>query len=136
MGHDVGDQLLVQVAQKLLTQVRSTDVVARFGGDEFVVLCRGLLSKDSVLSVVNGILKSFSEPVMLNGRKHLAATSIGVAIYEPNDPRSASDLIRDSDSAMFKAKREKTGYAIFDERQHQLSVRRLEVERDLSLIHI
>ncbi len=132
MGHDVGDQLLQIVAEKLKASVRSTDVVARFGGDEFVILSRGLLSSDSVISVANSILKSFAEPVILGGRTHLAATSIGIAIYQGQENVSSADLVRDADSAMFKAKRERSGYAVFDEKQHQLSVQRLEVERDLA----
>ncbi len=132
MGHDVGDQLLKIVAEKLLSSVRSTDVVARFGGDEFIVLSRGLLSGESVISVANSILKSFAESVTLGGRSYTASTSIGIAIYDQGDLRSSKDLVRDADAAMFKAKREKTGYAVFDETQHQLSVARLEVERDLT----
>ncbi len=132
MGHDVGDQLLKIIAEKLKSSIRSTDVVARFGGDEFVVLSRGLLSGDSVISVANSILKSFAEPVILGGRTHLASTSIGIAIYQGQEHISSADLVRDADSAMFKAKRERSGYAVFDEKQHQLSVQRLEVERDLT----
>jgi len=132
MGHEAGDQLLQIVAERLKTSVRSTDVVARFGGDEFVILCRGLLSADSVISVAKAITKAFMSPVQLSGNSHMASTSIGVAIFDKNDTRTPEDLVRDADSAMFVAKRNKLGYSVFDEEQHDRSVERMEVERGLT----
>ena len=132
MGHEAGDRLLKIVAERLKASVRSTDVVARFGGDEFVVICRGLLSTDSVVSVAKQIIKNFSEPVTLNSRSQLISTSIGVTIFDSKDDRTPADLVRDADTAMFSAKRNKSGYAIFDETQHKHNVNRLEVERGLT----
>jgi len=132
MGHKAGDQLLQIVAQRLKASVRSTDIVARFGGDEFIVLCRGLISSDSIISVANTILKSFNTPVLLSGRSQMTSTSIGIAIFDKDDSRTAEELVRDADSAMFKAKRGKLGYSVFDENQHKQTVARMEVERGLT----
>ncbi len=132
MGHDAGDELLCIVAERLKKAVRSTDVVARFGGDEFIVVSRGLLSKKSVVSVATQILKSFAEPVSLAGGKQIVSTSIGVAITDHHDTRDAQELLRDADSAMFEAKRNKTGHAVFDDSQRQKNIKRLEIEQDLT----
>lgn len=131
MGHDAGDELLRIVAGRLQRAVRGTDVVARFGGDEFVVVCRDLLSEKSVLAVATQILKSFAQPVSLRGNAQVVSTSIGVAIARPGDVRAAQDLVRDADAAMYRAKKDRTGYAVFDEAQRRKVLDRLDVERDL-----
>lgn len=131
MGHEAGDELLRIVATRLKSAVRGTDVVARFGGDEFVVVCRDLLSERSVLAVAEQILKSFQQPVSLNGAAQVVSTSIGVAIAMPADPRRPEDLVRDADAAMYRAKKSRSGYAVFDEAQRQQVMNRLDIEREL-----
>lgn len=132
MGHDVGDELLRIVAQRLRSSTRSTDVVARLGGDEFVVICRGLLSVDSVEATTKQILKRFTEPVNLNGRQHDVSVSVGVAVSGLDEERNPEELVRDADAAMYKAKRDRSGYAIFDEIQRSLFLARLDIEQDLA----
>lgn len=131
MGHDAGDELLRSVANRLRSSVRSTDIVARLGGDEFVVLCRDLISADSVEAAARQIQKQFKDPVDLNGRDHLVSTSIGVAIAGGNDDRDADELLRDADAAMYRAKRTRSGYAIFDEAHRLRVLNRLDIEREL-----
>ncbi len=131
MGHEAGDDLLRIVAERLEGTVRGGDLVARFGGDEFVVVCRDLLSEQSVLAVAKQILKSFAEPVSLYGGAQVVSTSIGIAIARPDDARRSDDLVRDADAAMYKAKRAKSGFAVFDEVQRLQVIDRLDIERDL-----
>lgn len=131
MGHEAGDELLRIVASRIQGAVRGSDIVARFGGDEFVVVCRDLLSERSVLAVANQILKSFTQPVSLYGGAQVISTSIGVAIARPDDPRRAEDLVRDADAAMYKAKKNRSGLAVFDEAQRLQVIDRLDIERDL-----
>lgn len=131
MGHDAGDELLRCVANRLRSSVRSTDIVARLGGDEFVVLCRELISGDSVEAAARQIQKQFKDPVDLNGRDHLVSTSIGVAIAQADDDRDADELLRDADAAMYRAKRTKSGYAVFDEAHRKQVLNRLDIEREL-----
>lgn len=133
LGHEVGDELLRIVADRLKSTVRNTDVVARLGGDEFVVLCRGLMLSDSVVASAKQILKAFKEPISLNGKSHVVSTSIGVAIAEPGDEREADSLVSDADAAMYRAKRAKSGFAVFDEAHRQMVADRLDIER--ALIH-
>jgi len=133
MGHDAGDELLKIVAQRLSSTIRSTDVVARLGGDEFVVLCRELLSADSVVSMARQILRRFDDPVSLGGLDHRVGTSIGVAIAVPSDERTADDLVRDADAAMYRAKETKSGIAVFDDAHRLRMADRQDIERDLRL---
>ncbi len=132
LGHEVGDELLMIVADRLRSTVRSTDVVARLGGDEFVILCRGLLHGDSVVATARQILKRFREPISLNGKEHVVSTSIGVAIAKAGDNREPDALVSDADAAMYRAKETKTGYAVFDEAQRQQVRDRLDIEQALS----
>ncbi len=131
MGHEVGDELLRIVAERLRSTIRNTDVVARLGGDEFVVLCRDLLSPDSVIGMAEQILKRFRDPVALSGQDHRIGTSIGISICTPGNPRPADDLVRDADSAMYRAKETKSGYAVFDDAQRLRLMNRMDIERDL-----
>jgi diguanylate cyclase (GGDEF)-like protein len=131
MGHEAGDELLRIVAERLLGTVRGSDVVARFGGDEFVVVCRDLINEKSVLAVAKQILKAFEKPISLYGGAMVISTSIGVAIARPDDPRRSENLVRDADAAMYKAKRSRSGFAIFDEVQRLQVIDRLDIERDL-----
>ncbi len=131
MGHEVGDELLRIVADRLKSTIRNTDVVARLGGDEFVVLCRDLVSADSVVAMARQILKRFEDPVALNGQDHRVNTSIGISIAMPGDYPRADDLVRDADAAMYRAKKTKSGYAVYDDAQRLQSMDRIDIERDL-----
>jgi diguanylate cyclase (GGDEF)-like protein len=131
MGHEVGDEVLRVVAERLRSTVRSTDVVSRLGGDEFVVVCRDLLSADSVVAMAKQILKGFDKPVALKGQDFRIGTSIGISIASPGQDRHADDLMRDADAAMYRAKETKSGYAIFDDKQRLEVLDRMDIERDL-----
>ncbi len=131
LGHEAGDELLRIVSSRLRSSVRSFDVVARFGGDEFVVICRDLLSEKSVVAVAQQILRAFEEPVSLFGKVMTASTSIGITIAKPGDTRRADELVRDADAVMYKAKRAKSGFAVFNETHRLEAVERLDIERDL-----
>ncbi len=132
MGHEAGDELLRIVANRLTAAVRGTDIVARFGGDEFVVIARHLLNDRSVIAIVEQILRSFEKKVSLFGGSQVVGTSIGVAIARPEDERTGEELLRDADVAMYKAKRSRSGYAVFDDAQRQQVIDKLDIERDLT----
>lgn len=131
MGHEMGDEVLKIVSERLRSTVRNTDVVSRLGGDEFVVLCRDLLSADSVVAMAQQILKRFNEPVALKGQDFRIGTSIGISIATPGQGREADDLMRDADAAMYRAKETKSGYALFDDEQRLEVLDRMDIERDL-----
>ena len=135
LGHETGDELLVAVAERMKRSVRASDVVGRFGGDEFLVICRGLLEPDSITRVAETVLAAFESPFDVSDGALVVSPSIGVAIWDPSsgEPVEADHLVRDADTAMYEAKRRRKGVSVFDYeiRRHLLS--RLEVEQALSV---
>ncbi|MEO0515013.1 MAG: EAL domain-containing protein [Planctomycetota bacterium] len=131
LGHDAGDQLLIQIAQRLTEQVRSTDTAARIGGDEFVVLLEEVADFDKVIEIADRLLEVFAQPFVIDGNEVRSTASIGVVDgnfgYEDADA-----VIRDADSAMYHAKSlGKARYSIFDEDMHDESLKKLVLEREL-----
>ncbi|MBY3737263.1 GGDEF domain-containing protein, partial [Escherichia coli] len=102
-GHHVGDELLTKVAALLKYCVRKSDTVARFGGDEFVVLLTGLLDKDDAAIVAEKILLQLAEPLQLSVCQARVGASIGVALY-PDDGSDAAALMKTADGLMYQAK--------------------------------
>ncbi|MGL6014997.1 MAG: bifunctional diguanylate cyclase/phosphodiesterase [Selenomonadaceae bacterium] len=103
MGHAVGDQLLQEVAERLTNSLRREDVVARFGGDEFIILISRMEDVKCIELIAEKLLSSFYQPFTLNDQDCFMTTSIGIAIY-PMDGRTADQLIKNADIAMYKAK--------------------------------
>ena len=107
LGHEAGDELLQVCAQRLQENLRVSDTVARYGGDEFILLLPDLdkdAAVDDVLLVINKLQRVFQEPIDLQGRSVLIEFSIGVALY-PDDASSFSDLLKMADTAMYVAKK-------------------------------
>jgi diguanylate cyclase (GGDEF)-like protein len=103
MGHDTGDELLVQVSKRLGNTLRNSDTVARIGGDEFIILIEDVEDLDYISVISDKILKRLNEPFSLNNQDCFVTTSIGVAIY-PTDGTDAEELLKNADIAMYKAK--------------------------------
>lgn len=135
LGHSVGDDLLIAVANRLRDSVRTADVVARFGGDEFVVICHGLLEPESISRVADSVLEAFEEPFAVDGGALAIMPSIGVAIWEPStDPDvTAEEMVRDADAAMYEAKRTKCRISVFDTGVRHNLLARLKIEQSLSV---
>lgn len=104
LGHDTGDRVLVAVAARLRGFLREVDTVARFGGDEFVLLLREIDHPDGAVKVVRDILLGLREPFLIGARKFILKASIGVAIY-PDDGRDLNELIKRSDEALYFVKK-------------------------------
>ncbi len=103
LGHGAGDDLLRVVASRLSSQLRKSDLLARFGGDEFVILQnRGALPTE-VVGLADRLLASLSESIAVGNTTVSISTSIGVAIY-PKDGTTVEDLLRNADTAMYRAK--------------------------------
>ncbi|MBN1171562.1 MAG: EAL domain-containing protein, partial [Micromonosporaceae bacterium] len=131
LGHSAGDRLLVQVAERIKTDLRDVDTAARFGGDEFLVLLEDLANLSVPIDVARRLHASLSRPFRLQGQEVVVSASIGIALgstrYE--DPE---EVLRDADIAMYTAKsREKGSHAIFDIAMHARAVSRLETEAEL-----
>lgn len=104
MGHDVGDQLLLIMSQRLSASVRDIDTVVRLGGDEFVLLLANVQGQDDILPVMQRILSAVAEPCVINEMDFLVTSSIGVSLY-PDDSRDSTKLLINADSAMYHAKK-------------------------------
>ena len=105
LGHDVGDELLKSVAERLKACVREVDTVARMGGDEFTIVLEGVSSEQSIVVVAKRITESISSIFHLKGHDVSVGISIGVTVY-PHDDHSIDELLKHADSAMYRAKQQ------------------------------
>jgi len=103
-GHDVGDQLLRAVARRLESLVRESDTVARFGGDEFLLVLSDLTAVEDVIPLAAKIVDSFAQPFQVGGHGIEVTTSVGMALY-PDDAEDPDALVKKADKAMYHAKR-------------------------------
>ncbi len=131
LGHQVGDRLLVEVAKRLQGVLRATDTVARFGGDEYVMICDELPNERDAIRMTERVLAALRRPVELDGEEQVVTTSIGVAIASGLD-EDAESLIREADAAMYRAKElGRDRYEVFDQAMRSRAVARFETERAL-----
>ena len=136
LGHEVGDELLQAVAQRLLANVRVADTVARLGGDEFVVMLRDLSSNTQEASALaqrigEQILRGLSEPYVLRGHTHQGAASIGATLFGAS-AQSAIELLRQADIAMYQVKaRRGNALCFFDPKMQTAINDRAQLEADL-----
>jgi diguanylate cyclase len=131
LGHGAGDALLKHVTGRLLSIVRSTDTVARAGGDEFLLLLRDLSAVDEIEVLISRWMSALSQPYQLTGLELHVSPSIGIARY-PNDGTSAEELLARADEAMYFAKRSgRKTFRFFDASVMGFSRERLEIEAEL-----
>ena len=103
-GHEAGDRVLVVLAQRMTSMLRSGDTVARLGGDEFVMLMVDLQPEDDGLRHLQRVMESLAEPVIFEGQSLTVTSSVGVAYYPDEQAQTTEDLLRRSDQAMYRAK--------------------------------
>lgn len=130
-GHGVGDELLRQVAERLLDCVRRTDTVSRLGGDEFAVLLTGFDQPTFPGELATKIIKRLSEPFVLNKETVNVSTSIGICLF-PEDGEDAETLVKHADTAMYQAKAGGRGRSqFFAPEMNRRAIERHELEKDL-----
>jgi diguanylate cyclase (GGDEF)-like protein len=132
-GHTHGDAFLLSVAQRLRASIRPVDLVARIGGDEFVVVATGLSSDAEALELGQRARRLFTTPFQVGGAELTSSASIGVAVSDGSDAHAdAESMIRDADIAMYQAKESgRDAVAAFDESMRDRVSKRLDLERDL-----
>jgi diguanylate cyclase (GGDEF)-like protein/PAS domain S-box-containing protein len=131
LGHETGDELLVAVGRRLAASVRRNDTVARFGGDEFVIICEDLTEISQVEELADRAIRAISEPFALERAEVSVSASVGIAVTGAASDRAAG-LLRDADAAMYRAKsRGGARYELFDQAMHTQAVTRLLTERGL-----
>ncbi len=122
MGHDVGDLLLQEVAQRLVACLRSQDTVARQGGDEFIVLLPGVANALDAGTMAQKLLDALLLPYHFKGKQLHISASIGIAVF-PDDGQDADTLLKHSDTAMYHAKQAgRNNYQFFARQMNQLAV--------------
>jgi diguanylate cyclase (GGDEF)-like protein len=131
LGHDVGDQLLVAVADRLRSIVRGADTVARLGGDEFAVLCVDLPDPDAAIELAERLAEAMCSPFDLETVQTYVTASIGITVHQ-GPAESPRALLREADAAMYVAKEAgRARYEMFDDGMRRNAVRRLETSNDL-----
>jgi len=131
LGHQVGDELLKDVADRLRTSVKEDDTVARLGGDEFVVVAEGIADANSAHLIAERIIERLSIPVEIRGKALFATASIGISLY-PQDATAPETLLQHADAAMYQAKAMGRNRLAFyaPELTHAIQ-QRLDMENDL-----
>jgi len=131
LGHEAGDELLVELAPRLSRAIRGGETVARFGGDEFVLLCEGLDHEAEAVEIAERVKASFGRPFVLRGNEHFVSVSIGVAVSGGGED-GPEGIVRDADAAMYHAKqRGRARYEIFNATMRRSALDRLRIEGEL-----
>ncbi len=131
LGHEVGDELLCDIARIFENELRQDDTAARFGGDEFVVLLTNLKEWSDAEIMAQRLLKAFDEPHQLGDHLVVSTASIGL-VTNRHAYKSSGDMIRDADAAMFQAKENgKAQVVVFDQAMHDRAMDRLVLEADI-----
>jgi diguanylate cyclase (GGDEF)-like protein len=131
LGHSAGDKLLVAVAERLAGVLRAGDTAARFGGDEFVILCEDVNGERQAIAIAERIASELEAPFVIDSDEVFAHTSVGIALAAEPGARPEA-LIRDADAAMYRAKERGGGvYEVFDDAMRERAVRRMATENAL-----
>jgi diguanylate cyclase (GGDEF)-like protein/PAS domain S-box-containing protein len=131
LGHAAGDSLLVAVARRIKDQLRSEDVLARFGGDEFAVLLGNGVERSEAIWVAQRIAEALREPFTVSAHQVSVSTSVGIA-WGSAHPADPERMLRDADAAMYRAKEQGPGrYEVFDPAMQARAQERLELEAEL-----
>ena len=130
LGHEAGDILLVLVSERLRRCSRPEDTLARFGGDEFVVLLQDIEDPSEAVKVAGRITEELKRPFVVEGRELFVRASLGVAVGDADTP-SPEGLLRDADTAMYRAKHEGSDCRMFDPAMYEWALKRMELEHDL-----
>ncbi len=131
LGHEMGDKLLIEAAQRGLGVLRDTDTLSRQGGDEFVAVLPELEHRQDVMHVTRKLLAAICQPYQLAGHQLTVSGSAGIALY-PEDGETVSELLRKADAAMYRAKDEgRNTFRFFSSEINTASLGELLLENDL-----
>jgi diguanylate cyclase (GGDEF)-like protein/PAS domain S-box-containing protein len=133
LGHHMGDKLLIEVAKRLKSCVRKSDIVARIGGDEFVIALTNMNSHSYVNIIANDMLQAVSQEYNIEGEDLATSPSIGISVF-PNDGDNVDDLLRNADVAMYHAKEQgRNNYHFFTESMFVAARERQKIEHELRI---
>lgn len=130
-GHDIGDELLIQATKRLREEIRQSDYLFRFGGDEFVFLFSDFRSENDIIKIAEKLINTFSLPFSVRGHFVKIGISIGISVF-PDDGITSEELLRNADIAMYKAKeRGKNRYVFYEEKMYKKIIQKHIIEEDL-----
>jgi len=130
LGHNIGDQLLMEVSNRLKDCLRRSDYVFRIGGDEFSIVLNKLNSEIDISRVANKIINAISSPFFIENHEIFLGSSIGIGIY-PKDGQDIDTLIKCVDAALFEAKKENNKFVFYDKNINELSIKKMSIEDKL-----
>ncbi len=131
LGHNVGDKLLIAFANRIKDALREIDTLARFGGDEFVILLEDIEGQEYASIIAERLQQALKKPFMVSGKEVFAPASFGV-VANTKDYNHAENIIRDADAAMYHAKEKgKAQFKVFDKKLHEKAMHLLQRETDL-----
>jgi diguanylate cyclase (GGDEF)-like protein/PAS domain S-box-containing protein len=131
LGHTIGDKLLQEVAKRLTSSLGELNTVARFGGDEFLIVIPGIQDTEEALGHVQTIFKELKPSIAVHNREIYLNTSMGIAIY-PTDGETVDTLLKNADAALYQAKEAgRNKYQLYSHTMHLLASERLSLENDL-----
>jgi len=132
LGHFIGDQLLIMLAQRLKKSMRAIDTVARFGGDEFAILMADVGDIDQVHHLSERLKEEMRPPFTVAGHEIFVTVSVGIVLSDAGEYRRTDDFLRDADIAMYDAKSKgRARHVIFDSEMHAQAARMLRLETEL-----
>jgi diguanylate cyclase (GGDEF)-like protein/PAS domain S-box-containing protein len=133
LGHKLGDRLLVAAGERFRGCLRPEDILARFGGDEFVILVDDFENPEDIIRVAQRIVEAYREPFVLEGQEMFIKPSIGISLITARTTTSTTseELLRNADIAMYRAKEEGLGYRVFEPAMYEQALRRLKLENEL-----
>ena len=130
LGHDAGDELLVEISRRIQGAVRSADTVARLGGDEFVIIVEDVMGIEAATAVMHGIAAAVRQPFHIDSHELAPTVSAGLAMAVPGI--TAESLVRNADMAMYAAKQGgRARMEVFDETMREMALSKLSIESEL-----
>ena len=131
MGHPAGDELLIEVANRITSSIRECDIAARIGGDEFVIVITGITDTASIPYLARFLVHKLAIPYIIEEQEVFSSPSIGISLF-PEDGMTVDQLLKNADSAMYHAKEQgRNNYQFFTESLNKDADKRLKLEKDL-----
>ncbi len=121
----------MRMGERLRRCLRPEDTLSRFGGDEFAMLLENLESSVDAVRVAERIAEELRSPLVLKGRELVLRASIGIALGDDDHTKGPGELLKDADTAMYRAKADAAGYRVFEQNMYEQALRRLKVENDM-----
>lgn len=129
-GHASGDRVLIEIAKRLKQNLRKGDTIARFGGDEFVIVLEEEMDRGRILKIAHTLLEKIKEPLEINEHRFVIGGSIGIALY-PDDGRDAETLLKHADTAMYQAKQNREHVSFYAPQMSEHTLKSLVLEKEL-----